>query len=141
MPDLNKSIQPDSQIWFLSGTGIENYENQIDFRNTGVRRQFMQEHLLFTVNNYRYVRKNQTILINKNVEQCYNIDYCYYKNRNFGDREIFCFVTDVNYVNDETTEISIEVDAWTTFQFDITFKKCFIMNQHEQEFANNNYSE
>lgn len=139
MPDLNKSIQPDSQIWFLSGTGIENYENQIDFRNTGVRRQFMQEHLLFTVNNYRYVRKNQTILINKNVEQCYNIDYCYYKNRNFGDREIFCFVTDVNYVNDETTEISIEVDAWTTFQFDIKFKKCFIMNQHEQEFANNNY--
>jgi hypothetical protein len=137
--DLNKSIQPDSQIWFLSGTGIENYENQIDFRNTGVRRQFMQEHLLFTVNNYRYVRKNQTILINKNVEQCYNIDYCYYKNRNFGDREIFCFVTDVNYVNDETTEISIEVDAWTTFQFDIKFKKCFIMNQHEQEFANNNY--
>lgn len=141
MPDLNKSIQPDSQIWFLSGTGIENYENQIDFRNTGVRRQFMQEHLLFTVNNYRYVRKNQTILINRNVEQCYNIDYCYYKNRNFGDREIFCFVTDVNYVNDETTEISIEVDAWTTFQFDITFKKCFIMNQHEQEFASNNYDD
>ena len=139
MPDLNKSIQPDSQIWFLSGTGIENYENQIDFRNTGVRRQFMQEHLLFTVNNYRYVRKNQTILINKNVEQCYNIDYCYYKNRNFSDREIFCFVTDVNYVNDETTEISIEVDAWTTFQFDIKFKKCFIVNQHEQEFSNNNY--
>lgn len=53
--------------------------------------------------------------------------------------ERFCFVTDVNYVNDETTEISIEVDAWTTFQFDIKFKKCFIVNQHEQEFSNNNY--
>ena len=137
MPDLNKSIQPDSQIWFLSGTGIESYENQIDFRNTGVRRQFMLEHLAFTVTNYRYIRKNQTILINKNVEQCYNIDYCYYKNRNFGDREIFCFVTDVNYVNDETTEISIEVDAWVTFQFDIEFKKCFVTNKHQREFADN----
>lgn len=137
MPDLNKSIQPDSQIWFLSGTGIENYENQIDFRNSGVRRQFMLDHLLFTEQNYRYIRKNQTILINRNVEHCYSIDYCYYKNRNFGDREIFCFVTDVNYVNDSTTEISIEVDAWQTFQFDIKFKKCFVTNKHQREFADN----
>lgn len=137
MPDLNKSIQPDSQIWFLSGTGIENYENQIDFRHTGVQRQFMYDHLLFTVNNYRYLRKEQAIRIEKNVEECYNIDYCFYKNRNFGDRTIYCFVTDVNYINDSTTEITVEVDAWQTFMWDIEFQKCFVTNKHMQEFKNN----
>lgn len=137
MPDLSKSIQPDSQIWFLSGTGIENYENQIDFRHTGVQRQFMYEHLAFTVNNYRYLRKEQAIRIEKNVEECYNIDYCFYKNRNFGDRTIYCFVTDVNYINDSTTEITVEVDAWQTFMWDIEFQKCFVTNKHMQEFKNN----
>lgn len=137
MPDLDKTLQPDSQVWFLSGTGIENYENQIDFRNSGAQRQWMIEHLLFTDNNYRYIRKNQSLLINKNVEQCYSIDYCFYHNRNFNGKYIYCYVTDVNYINDTTTEIIIEVDAWQTFQFDIEFQKCFVLNKHEKEFKNN----
>lgn len=130
-------IKPDTTVYFLANTGIENYSNEIDFNNDGEQRDWFMSKVSFMRNDYRFLRKESAIDVNLNVETLYNIDYVMYRNNNFNGRMIYCFVTNIEYIADETTRVYVEVDAWQTFQFDISFGKSFIVRQHENEFRNN----
>lgn len=38
----------------------------------------------------------------------------------------YAFITSMEYMNSNLTRVEFEVDAWTTFQFDLTWGDCFI---------------
>lgn len=57
-------------------------------------------------------------------------------------KTMYYFVSGVNYLAPNTTEIVVELDAWQTFGFDIQFGNCYIEQGHigvanENQFANN----
>lgn len=45
-------------------------------------------------------------------------------------RAFYYFITDINYVNPNCTEIFVQVDVWQTFGFGITFGNCYIERGH-----------
>lgn len=130
-------IAPQTEVHLLANTGINDYSNQIDFMNDGEQITWFKQHIIYSRTDYRFLRKESAIDININVELLYNVDYIMYRNNNFNGRMIYCFITQIEYINDMTTRIYVEVDAWQTFQFDISFHKSFIVRQHEDEFRQN----
>lgn len=79
---------------------------------------------------YTYVRMNNSIKVAFNAERLYTYNYVMYKNRNYGDKWFYAFITAVNYINERTTELVLELDVMQTWYFDYTLEECFVEREH-----------
>lgn len=79
---------------------------------------------------YTYVRMNNSIKVAFNAERLYAYNYIMYKNRNYGDKWFYAFITGVNYVNERTTELVVELDVMQTWYFDYRLEQCFVEREH-----------
>jgi hypothetical protein len=57
-------------------------------------------------------------------------------------KNYYYFITDVRYIAPNTTELSVQLDVWQTFGYDISFGNCYIERGHigianSNAFANN----
>lgn len=77
---------------------------------------------------YTYVARNRRLKVSIEADRLYHVNYCMYRNASLGDGWIYCFVTDVRYVNDSTTELAIETDVFQTYLMgvDWSMPPCFI---------------
>lgn len=121
---------PDTTVYFCGGTGLRNnYEHTRDFASREAQIAYFNSKLLFTQTNYMYLRKSYPIKINAPRYTVNNVDYLYFQNPD--DRKYyFYFVTDIQYINDTTTELTIELDVMQTYMFDYTLQNCFIDRMH-----------
>lgn len=53
-----------------------------------------------------------------------------YQNENYTNKWFYAFITNMRYVNDNMTEITIETDVFQTWQFNINYKKMFVEREH-----------
>lgn len=71
-----------------------------------------------------YVRLN----IKPDLIIAYN--YMRYKNINHGNKWYYAFITSVDYVNENTAEVSFELDLIQTYMFDVVIRDSFVERQH-----------
>lgn len=87
---------------------------------------------------FSYIRRNKNRLkIEVNMNKIINCNYMSFKNidtsgHTFEEKTFYCFVEDVIYINNTTTEIVFSIDLMQTYLFDIHLKQCFIVRQHEE---------
>jgi hypothetical protein len=95
----------------------------------------IQSLLDITTTNYVYVAKNRRLKVSIPAERLYHVNYCMYKNPSMGSRWIYCFVSDVEYVNDNTTELTLEVDVFQTYLYgtDWTIPPCMVEREHTND--------
>lgn len=79
-----------------------------------------------SVENFTYQRKDSVIRYPAHMDTIINYNYCMYQNENYGNKWFYAFITDMRYINDNMTEITIETDAWQTWQFDLTLNNMFV---------------
>lgn len=80
--------------------------------------------------NYTYVRMNNSIRVPFNAESLYTYNYVMYQNANYGSKWFYAFIIGVNYVNENMTELVLQLDVMQTWYFDYTLKKCFVEREH-----------
>ncbi len=81
-----------------------------------------------STSDYAYIGRNRRLKVSIEADRLYHVNYCMYKNASLTDGWIYCFVTDVEYINDHTTELTIETDIFQTYLYgvDWTVPPCFI---------------
>ena len=79
---------------------------------------------------YTYVRMNNSIRVPFNAEQLYTYNYVMYQNANYGTKWFYAFIVDINYINENTTELVLELDVMQTWYFDYTLVKGFVEREH-----------
>lgn len=79
---------------------------------------------------YTYVRMNNSIRVGFNAEILYTYDYVMYQNSNYGSKWFYAFIVGVNYVNENCTELLLELDVMQTWYFDYTLKQCLVEREH-----------
>lgn len=84
---------------------------------------------------YSYIARNRTLKVSIPADRLYHVNYCAYRNPSIGSRWIYCFVTDVEYVNDNTTELTLETDVFQTFLYgvDWTLPACMVDREHTDD--------
>ena len=72
-----------------------------------------------------YIREGESFLIDDNYDNLVNngVNYIIWNN---GHKDMYCFITKKEYVDEITTRIYYEVDVLNTFLFDISLNKSFI---------------
>ena len=70
---------------------------------------------------------------NQNIEMLHNTNYIRFNNQTPGgstSKRFYGFVTHMEYVNSNVTDVYFEVDVIQTFMFDYTWRQSFIAREH-----------
>lgn len=125
----------DSTLYLLSNVPLRNdYQHTIDFDNLQAQQTFF-DNLISNVEvpneNYSYIRETEIINVYKNKDDLINCNYLFYNN---GGKRYYAFITNKEYVSDECTAITFEIDVMQTFMFDYTIGETFIEREHQDRY-------
>lgn len=79
---------------------------------------------------FSYQRKDKIIRYPAHIDTLLSCNYVMYKNSAYSDKWFYAFITDMEYANDECTNISIETDVIQTWLFDYEVQPSFVEREH-----------
>ena len=124
------TITPQGQL-YLCKTKLENdYKNQLTFSSATAQINYFNSTIEHTFDNYTYIKKDNVVQVGKNIDEIIDCNYLFYKNTGFTNKWYFCFITNMEYVNENCTRITFETDCYQTWLFQIKYKKTFVEREH-----------
>lgn len=124
------TITPQGQL-YLCKTKLENdYKNQLTFQNLTKQLEYFNSVVAHTFDNYTYIKKDNVVQVGKNIDEIIDCNYLFYQNTGFTNKWYFCFITNMEYVNENCTRITFETDCYQTWLFQIEYKQSFIEREH-----------
>ncbi len=124
------TVTPQGQV-YLCKTKLENdYKNQLTFSSATEQLNYFNSVIEYTFDNYTYIKKDSVIQVGKNIDEIIDCNYLFYKNIGFTNKWYFCFITKMEYVNENCTRITFETDCYQTWLFQIEYKESFIEREH-----------
>lgn len=124
-------VTPATNLRILKNVPLNNtYRDTIYFSTKLSQTNYFTNLAVYTFNDFTYQRQNRAIYVPLNAELLYNCNYIMFQNVTFGNKWFYAFVTEINYINNETTEILWELDVMQTWHFDYTLHACFVEREH-----------
>lgn len=124
------TVTPQGQV-YICKTPLENdYKNQLTFATKVAQENYFNSTIIKTLDNYTYIKKDNVIKVGINIDEIIDCNYLFYRNKGFTNKIYYCFITKMEYVNENVTAITIETDCFQTWYFDIRYKKCFVEREH-----------
>lgn len=115
----------------LCKTPLENdYKNQLTFSNLETQLNYFNSVIVKSFSDYTYIRSDNSIKVGANIDDIIQCNYLFYRNNGFTDKIYYCFITNMEYVNENCTLITFETDVFQTYQFNINYKNCFVEREH-----------
>lgn len=103
------------------------YRNTIYFTTVANQTSYFQDKTKYTFANQNYQRVNRGALrIARKADDLYDCNYLMFQNTSYGNKWFYAFVVSVEYVNNETSEITFEIDVMQTWHFDYDLKMSFV---------------
>ena len=126
-------ITPNTDLYLLKVPLEINDINQLDFASASAQYNYFSSLPKVTVDDFTYQRKDGTIRFPMQMDEIITYNYCMYRNTEYSDKWFYAFITNMEYVNDNMTLISIKTDTWQTWQFDLNYKPCLIEREHTND--------
>ena len=125
-------IAPSTNVKILHNVPLDNtYDHTLYFADATAQATYFAGLTKYNLTNYTYQRVNKGIIrVSGKADNYYDCNYMMFQNTNFGTKWFYAFITSVEYINNETTEITFEIDVIQTWLFDAHVEMCFIERQH-----------
>ena len=124
------TVTPQGQL-YLCKTPLENdYKNQLTFSNENAQLSYFNTTIQKTLTEYTYIKKDSVIKVGLNIDEIINCNYLFYRNTGFTNKWYYCFITNMEYINENCTSITFETDVFQTWYFNINFNKTFVEREH-----------
>ena len=125
-------ITPQTNIRLLRGSSCDpEYINTLYFASATAQKDYFITLSKYNLNSYSYQRYGKGILrVQILADNLYDVNYMMFQNTAYGNKWFYAFVDNVEYINDNTTEIRYHIDEIQTWMFDWTFNQCFVERQH-----------
>lgn len=119
-------ITPQTEIRLVKVPLSISNKNQITFANKEAQYNYFNSLPHLTMDGCTYQRKDNRIYYDGKFDDLIGYNYVMYQNEGFSDKWFYAFITNMSYVNTETTSIEIATDVFQTWQFDIIYKESFV---------------
>lgn len=126
-------IEPNSDIQIFGDVSLApTQEDTLYFSSTSAKdTYFSGVTRLATLSSQSYTRKSRNyIRVNLPISSLYNACYMRFKNTSFENKWFYAFVTEVEYINNITTEVRFEIDTMMSWMGDFSLAQCFVERQH-----------
>jgi hypothetical protein len=121
----------DNEIILCKGIKMDrNYENVLSYSESDMV-TLCRNNAIYQADKYNFIEKaNNRIVIDHPYSSAMYSNYVAFKNPRFGNKWIFAWVTDVKLINIGSTEITFEVDVWSTWYSRFNLNQAFIEREH-----------
>lgn len=123
-------IIPNTDVILLKVPLEIDENNQLTFANVTAQYNYFFNLPKLAFDKFTYQRKDNTIRVPALVDDLYEYNYVMYRNSNHSNKWFYAFITDLTYVSDQVTAISIKTDVWQTWQFELVYKPVFVEREH-----------
>lgn len=131
------AITPDSYIKLVRFDVTK--EHQLTFSTLSAQTDYFTNLSGLELNASTYQRKDNKVRFPSVIDSIENYNYLIYKNDSdttsnyYQDKYFYCYITDMEYINDNMTEITIKLDVFQTYQFDFIYKRMFVEREHTND--------
>lgn len=124
------AITPQTELRLLKCPIEEDNRNQINFTSKETQYNYFNSLPSLSVDNFTYQRKDGVIRYPEHIDNILEYNYVMYQNEAYTNKWFYAFITNMEYVNDKMTYITIKTDVFQTWQFDLIYKRSFIEREH-----------
>ena len=124
------AITPQTELRLLKCPLEEDNKHQLTFSNAEAQYNYFNSLQSLLADNFTYQRKDSVIRFPEHIDNLIGYNYVMYQNEAYTNKWFYAFITNMEYVNDHMTNITIKTDCFQTWQFDIVYKKSFIEREH-----------
>lgn len=121
---------PSTNLRLLNVPLESGYTDTLWFPDVATQTNYFLGKVVRQINDFNFIKKDNTITINGNVESFYNCNYIMYQNANFTNKWFYAFIDRVEWASNSSTRLYCSTDAIQTWFFDITYYQSFIERQH-----------
>lgn len=122
------NYSPSGVIRFGSVPWSNDYSNVRLYGSLSEQAEDISSMMVLSSSSYSYIARERRLKVSIEADRLYHCNYCMYRNESLTDGWIYCFVSEVEYVNDGTTEVTLETDIFQTYLHgvDWTVPRCFV---------------
>lgn len=126
-------IQPNTDVIIFQGVPLDNtYTDTIYFTSVNEQYNFFVSNYTrknFGSQSYQRVNKNR-IRLQVLADTIATYNYMLFRNTAYGNKWFYAFITDINYINDNCTEIEYEIDVMQSWLFEVTLEPSYVEREH-----------
>lgn len=123
-------ITPQSDVYLLKAPLELSDSNQLTFANATAQFNYFNSLPKIAADNFTYQRKDHVIRFPREMDEIINYNYVMYRNDAYSNKWFYAFITDMSYMNDRMTAITIKTDVFQTWQFDLNYRRTFVEREH-----------
>lgn len=123
-------ITPQSDVYLLKVPLEIDNENQLTFANATAQYNYFSNLPKVGFDDFTYIRKDGVLRVPELIDNLYGYNYVMYRNDAYSSKWFYAYITGMEYMNDNVTDISIASDTFQTWQFDLTYKRTFVEREH-----------
>lgn len=115
----------------LLDTPLESdYRNTLWFPNREAQTSYFLGKTIKTYENFQYIKKNNTIVVDGEVDLLYNCNYIMYQNNNFTNKWFYAFIDKIEWASNSSVRLYVSTDVIQTWFFDITYYDSYVDRCH-----------
>ena len=115
----------------LLDTPLESdYSNTLWFPNREAQTAYFLGKTIKTYENFQYIKKNNTIVVDGEVDLLYNCNYIMYQNNNFTNKWFYAFINRIEWASNSSVRLYVSTDVIQTWFFDITYYDSYVDRCH-----------
>ena len=120
------AIAPQTNLKLLKCPLRLDNKNQITFANKSSQYNFFNSLPKIEVEDINYQRKDSVLFFDGNIDSLLEYNYCMYQNENYDNKWFYAFITDMKWISEYTTQITLKTDVFQTWQFDLLYRQSFV---------------
>lgn len=129
-------ITPDGQVYVMRGISLDSDYNHTVLQTSRDEQTRMLtgpqvRKYSFTEQSYQRVGRNK-IRVAMLADNLYDCNYMAFRNSGFGDKWFYAFIDKVDYINNNTSELTYSIDEIQTWYFDYQMEECFVEREHTE---------
>lgn len=128
---MNLEELKNSEIILCSGIDIEkNYDNVLSVSKATLVNH-LRTHAEFTADDYAIIpRYKNKLIVNCPYKTALKCNYMAFKNPDYDNEYCFAFIDLIDYINDESVQITYTLDIWHTYHDKFSYNKVFVEREH-----------
>lgn len=125
-------IEPGTNIQLLKDVPLDTtYDHTIYFSSASAQSTYFMGLQKYNLTNYTYQRvKKGVARVGIKADNLYDCNYMMFQNTSYGNKWFYAYITAVEYVNNECSEVYFELDVMQTWFFDYDVDYCFVEREH-----------
>ena len=124
------AITPQTELRLIKCPIESDNRNQLTFSNATAQYNYFNSLPHLEVDNFTYQRKDSVIRYPAHIDSIMTYNYVMYQNEAYTNKWFYAFISNMEYINDNMTLITIKTDVYQTWMFDMVWKQSFIEREH-----------